>query len=95
MVKLDIICRQANVMLIFARSYGLTGLVRISVKVTCYSLHCLHFHPIYRVVISSWKHRHPTDIVNISREISGISIKFCVCLEEIVAIDFILLFSRI
>ncbi|KHG02955.1 NEDD8-activating enzyme E1 regulatory subunit -like protein [Gossypium arboreum] len=32
MVKLDRICRQENVMLIFARSYGLTGLVRISVK---------------------------------------------------------------
>ncbi|XP_022776644.1 NEDD8-activating enzyme E1 regulatory subunit AXR1-like isoform X2 [Durio zibethinus] len=32
MVKLDRICRQANVMLVFARSYGLTGLVRISVK---------------------------------------------------------------
>lgn len=33
MLKLDIICREANVMLIFARSYGLTGFVRISVKV--------------------------------------------------------------
>jgi len=32
MVKLERICREANVMLIFARSYGLTGLVRISVK---------------------------------------------------------------
>ncbi|GER53228.1 NEDD8-activating enzyme E1 regulatory subunit [Striga asiatica] len=32
MVKLDRICRAANVMLVFARSYGLTGLVRISVK---------------------------------------------------------------
>ncbi|XP_059452013.1 NEDD8-activating enzyme E1 regulatory subunit AXR1-like [Corylus avellana] len=32
MVKLDTICRQANVMLIFARSYGLTGFVRISLK---------------------------------------------------------------
>lgn len=32
MVKLDRICREANVMLVFARSYGLTGLVRISVK---------------------------------------------------------------
>ncbi|KAG8387042.1 hypothetical protein BUALT_Bualt03G0211900 [Buddleja alternifolia] len=32
MVKLDRICRAANVMLIFARSYGLTGFVRISVK---------------------------------------------------------------
>ncbi|GLT59225.1 hypothetical protein SLA2020_320580 [Shorea laevis] len=32
MVKLDRICREANVMLIFTRSYGLTGLVRISVK---------------------------------------------------------------
>ncbi|PPD89281.1 hypothetical protein GOBAR_DD13778 [Gossypium barbadense] len=32
MVKLDRICRQENVMLIFARSYGLTGLVRICVK---------------------------------------------------------------
>ncbi|KAL3635433.1 NEDD8-activating enzyme E1 regulatory subunit axr1 [Castilleja foliolosa] len=32
MVKLDKICRDANVMLIFARSYGLTGFVRISVK---------------------------------------------------------------
>ncbi|KAL7000094.1 NEDD8-activating enzyme E1 regulatory subunit axr1 [Sarracenia purpurea var. burkii] len=31
-VKLDKICREANVMLIFARSYGLTGFVRISVK---------------------------------------------------------------
>ncbi|KAL0319856.1 UNVERIFIED_CONTAM: NEDD8-activating enzyme E1 regulatory subunit AXR1 [Sesamum radiatum] len=32
MVKLDKICRDANVMLIFARSYGLTGFVRIGVK---------------------------------------------------------------
>ncbi|KAG2716997.1 hypothetical protein I3760_03G153800 [Carya illinoinensis] len=32
MLKLDRICREANVMLIFARSYGLTGFVRISVK---------------------------------------------------------------
>ncbi|XP_021893761.1 NEDD8-activating enzyme E1 regulatory subunit AXR1-like isoform X2 [Carica papaya] len=32
MIKLDRICREANVMLVFARSYGLTGLVRISVK---------------------------------------------------------------
>lgn len=32
MIKLDRICREANVMLIFARSYGLTGLVRVSVK---------------------------------------------------------------
>nr|GEW89642.1 NEDD8-activating enzyme E1 regulatory subunit AXR1-like [Tanacetum cinerariifolium] len=30
MVKLDHICRDANVMLIFARSYGLSGFVRIS-----------------------------------------------------------------
>lgn len=34
MIKLDRICREANVMLIFARSYGLTGFVRISVKVS-------------------------------------------------------------
>ncbi|XP_010278678.1 PREDICTED: NEDD8-activating enzyme E1 regulatory subunit AXR1-like [Nelumbo nucifera] len=32
MLKLDRICRQSNVMLIFARSYGLTGFVRISLK---------------------------------------------------------------
>lgn len=32
MVKLDRICRDAKVMLLFARSYGLTGLVRISVQ---------------------------------------------------------------
>lgn len=32
MIKLERICREANVMLIFARSYGLTGFVRISVK---------------------------------------------------------------
>ncbi|XP_016483353.2 NEDD8-activating enzyme E1 regulatory subunit AXR1 isoform X2 [Nicotiana tabacum] len=32
MVKLDRICREANVILLFARSYGLMGLVRISVK---------------------------------------------------------------
>ncbi|XP_021822830.1 NEDD8-activating enzyme E1 regulatory subunit AXR1-like [Prunus avium] len=32
MVKLDRICREANVKLVFARSYGLTGLVRISLK---------------------------------------------------------------
>ncbi|KAG6404804.1 hypothetical protein SASPL_132380 [Salvia splendens] len=32
MLKLDRICREANVLLIFARSYGLTGFVRISVK---------------------------------------------------------------
>lgn len=33
MLKLDRICREANVMIVFARSYGLTGLVRVSVKV--------------------------------------------------------------
>lgn len=33
MVKLERICREANVMLIFARSYGLTGFIRICVKV--------------------------------------------------------------
>ncbi|KAL7189458.1 hypothetical protein ACSBR1_039161 [Camellia fascicularis] len=32
MVKLDRIRREANVMLVFAHSYGLTGFVRISVK---------------------------------------------------------------
>ncbi|KAL3652636.1 NEDD8-activating enzyme E1 regulatory subunit axr1 [Castilleja foliolosa] len=32
MMKLDKICRDKNVMLMFARSYGLTGFVRISVK---------------------------------------------------------------
>lgn len=32
MVKLDKICREANVILIFARSYGLAGFVRISLK---------------------------------------------------------------
>jgi amyloid beta precursor protein binding protein 1 len=37
MVKLDRICREANVILIFARSYGLTGFVRISLKVLWYS----------------------------------------------------------
>ena len=35
-IKLDRICREANVMLIFACSYGLTGFVRISLKVICY-----------------------------------------------------------
>lgn len=33
MAKLDKICREANVMLVVARSYGLTGIVRVSVKV--------------------------------------------------------------
>ncbi|XP_019246966.1 PREDICTED: NEDD8-activating enzyme E1 regulatory subunit AXR1-like isoform X2 [Nicotiana attenuata] len=32
MVKLDRICREGNIILLFARSYGLMGLVRISVK---------------------------------------------------------------
>lgn len=32
MVKLDRICREANVMVLFARSYGLTGFIRISLK---------------------------------------------------------------
>ncbi|XP_073116178.1 NEDD8-activating enzyme E1 regulatory subunit AXR1-like [Elaeis guineensis] len=32
LLKLDKICRQANVILVVARSYGLTGLVRISLK---------------------------------------------------------------
>ncbi|KAL9273000.1 NEDD8-activating enzyme E1 regulatory subunit AXR1-like protein, partial [Drosera capensis] len=32
MIKLDRICREANVMSVFARSYGLTGLVRVSLK---------------------------------------------------------------
>ncbi|KAL0884473.1 hypothetical protein Bca101_008454 [Brassica carinata] len=32
MVKLDRICREANVMLVFARSYGLAGFVRVSVQ---------------------------------------------------------------
>lgn len=33
MIKLDRICREANVILVLARSYGLTGIVRVSVKV--------------------------------------------------------------
>ncbi|KAI4322556.1 hypothetical protein L6164_022237 [Bauhinia variegata] len=32
MIRLDRICREANIMLIFARSYGLTGFIRISLK---------------------------------------------------------------
>lgn len=40
MVKLDRICREANIILIFARSYGLMGLVRISVKVILLLLSC-------------------------------------------------------
>ncbi|KAF3332461.1 NEDD8-activating enzyme E1 regulatory subunit [Carex littledalei] len=32
LLKLDLICRKSNVILVVARSYGLTGLVRISVK---------------------------------------------------------------
>uniref|UniRef100_A0A0D9W0S4 NEDD8-activating enzyme E1 regulatory subunit n=1 Tax=Leersia perrieri TaxID=77586 RepID=A0A0D9W0S4_9ORYZ len=32
LLKLDSICREANIVLVAARSYGLTGLVRISVK---------------------------------------------------------------
>ncbi|RID75495.1 hypothetical protein BRARA_B02538 [Brassica rapa] len=32
MVKLDRICREANVKLVFVRSYGLAGIVRVSVK---------------------------------------------------------------
>lgn len=38
MIRLDWICRRANVMLIFARSYGLTGFVRISLKVMSQNL---------------------------------------------------------
>ncbi|KAH0858387.1 hypothetical protein HID58_086648 [Brassica napus] len=34
MVKLDKICREANVKVVFIRSYGLVGLVRVSVKHT-------------------------------------------------------------
>lgn len=33
LIKLDKICREANIMLVIARSYGLTGMVRISMKV--------------------------------------------------------------
>jgi hypothetical protein len=33
LLKLDSICRSANIVLVSARSYGLTGLVRVSVKV--------------------------------------------------------------
>lgn len=33
LLKLEEICRQHNVMLVIARSYGLAGLVRISVRV--------------------------------------------------------------
>lgn len=41
LLKLDSICRQANVMLVAARSYGLTGLVRISLKVFLFSVSTL------------------------------------------------------
>lgn len=50
MVKLDRICREANVMLVFARSYGLTGLVRISVKVSL----CALFVSVLTVEHFSW-----------------------------------------
>lgn len=33
LLKLDGICRKADTVLVAARSYGLTGLVRVSVKV--------------------------------------------------------------
>jgi hypothetical protein len=33
LLKLDDICRKADIVLVAARSYGLTGLVRVSVKV--------------------------------------------------------------
>jgi hypothetical protein len=33
LLKLDSICRSANIVLVAARSYGLTGLVRVSIKV--------------------------------------------------------------
>jgi NEDD8-activating enzyme E1 regulatory subunit len=33
LLKLDYICRKADIVLVAARSYGLTGLVRVSVKV--------------------------------------------------------------
>lgn len=36
MVKLDRICREANVKLVFVRSYGLAGFVRVSVKVKAF-----------------------------------------------------------
>lgn len=57
MVKLDRICRNANVMLIFARSYGLTGFVRVSVKVCVNSIFntsffVLHFFYLYRYALS-------------------------------------------
>lgn len=47
MIKLDRICREANVMLIFARSYGLTGFVRISLKVICYKFMVKFFFSIF------------------------------------------------
>ncbi|CAN7051908.1 unnamed protein product [Brassica rapa subsp. trilocularis] len=34
MVKLDKICREANVKVVFVRSYGLAGLVRVSIRST-------------------------------------------------------------
>ena len=36
LLKLDDICRKADIVLVAARSYGLTGLVRVSVKVLWY-----------------------------------------------------------
>ena len=41
MVKLDRICREANVKLVFVRSYGLVGIVRVSVKVILFVQFCL------------------------------------------------------
>ncbi|ONM10888.1 NEDD8-activating enzyme E1 regulatory subunit AXR1 [Zea mays] len=35
LLKLDYICRKADIVLVAARSYGLTGLVRVSVKEHC------------------------------------------------------------
>uniref|UniRef100_A0A453LEI6 NEDD8-activating enzyme E1 regulatory subunit n=4 Tax=Aegilops tauschii subsp. strangulata TaxID=200361 RepID=A0A453LEI6_AEGTS len=35
LLKLDSICRSANIVLVAARSYGLTGLVRVSIKEHC------------------------------------------------------------
>lgn len=59
MVKLDRICREANVMLVFARSYGLTGLVRISVKVKIMVSNPTLFYKktiyYYSLVLTCWK----------------------------------------
>ncbi|KAI4986062.1 hypothetical protein ZWY2020_018692 [Hordeum vulgare] len=77
LLKLDSICRSANIVLVTPRSYGLTGLVRVSVKICEVNRYMrqgsrLHKHTPYIIIVvglaEKWAYAHDGQLPSTMQE---------------------------